>query len=259
MSFPVRVERYAIIPDTGGAGPVPRRLRRRARVAHPRLAGADERVPGADQVGAVRAGRRRRGRARPHRAGAPDGAERELVSKGSLTAPAGAEIRLRAPGSGGYGDPAARDRAAHRRRRRQRVRLAGGGRRRLWRSADRSAVRTARGTPSVRLAGKVALVTGGAAGLGLAYARRLLAEGARVVIADVADAAGALKRLDAGDAVHGCGPTSRCSPIASAWSTRRSGGSGASTSWSTTRRCSPRSSRSPSTRSPRPSGTGSWR
>jgi NAD(P)-dependent dehydrogenase (short-subunit alcohol dehydrogenase family) len=54
----------------------------------------------------------------------------------------------------------------------------------------------------VRLAGKVALVTGGAAGLGLAYARRLLAEGARVVIADVADAAGALKRLDAGDAVH---------------------------------------------------------
>jgi len=53
------------------------------------------------------------------RAGAPgrialasaDGAERELLSKGSLTAPAGAEIRLRAPGSGGYGDPAARARA----------------------------------------------------------------------------------------------------------------------------------------------------
>jgi len=54
----------------------------------------------------------------------------------------------------------------------------------------------------MRLAGKVALVTGGAAGLGLAYARRLLAEGARVVISDVADAAEALKRLDGGEAVH---------------------------------------------------------
>jgi len=54
----------------------------------------------------------------------------------------------------------------------------------------------------MRLTGKVALVTGGAAGLGLAYARRLLAEGARVVIADVADPADALKRLDGGAAVH---------------------------------------------------------
>ena len=54
----------------------------------------------------------------------------------------------------------------------------------------------------MRLAGKVVLITGGAAGLGFAYARRLLAEGARVVIADVADTAEALKRLDAGDAVH---------------------------------------------------------
>jgi len=53
-----------------------------------------------------------------------------------------------------------------------------------------------------RLAGKVAVVTGGAAGLGLAYARRLLAEGARVVIADVADATDALGRLDAPAATH---------------------------------------------------------
>ena len=56
---------------------------------------------------------------------------------------------------------------------------------------------------SARLDGKVAIVTGGAAGLGLAYARRFVAEGARVVIADVADAAGALKRLDAPDVTHG--------------------------------------------------------
>jgi NAD(P)-dependent dehydrogenase (short-subunit alcohol dehydrogenase family) len=53
-----------------------------------------------------------------------------------------------------------------------------------------------------RLAGKVAIVTGGAAGLGLAYARRFVAEGARVVIADVVDAADALKRLDAPAATH---------------------------------------------------------
>ncbi|HEU4367135.1 MAG TPA: glucose 1-dehydrogenase [Methylomirabilota bacterium] len=54
----------------------------------------------------------------------------------------------------------------------------------------------------MRLAGKVAIVTGGAAGLGLAYARRFVAEGARVLIADVVDAAAALKRLNAPDAVH---------------------------------------------------------
>ncbi|HEU5194678.1 MAG TPA: glucose 1-dehydrogenase [Methylomirabilota bacterium] len=53
-----------------------------------------------------------------------------------------------------------------------------------------------------RLEGKVTIVTGGAAGLGLAYARRFVAEGARVVIADVVDPAAALKRLDAPDVTH---------------------------------------------------------
>jgi NAD(P)-dependent dehydrogenase (short-subunit alcohol dehydrogenase family) len=56
---------------------------------------------------------------------------------------------------------------------------------------------------SGRLDGKVVIVTGGAAGLGFAYARRFVAEGARVVIADVADTADALKRLDAPDVAHG--------------------------------------------------------
>ena len=56
---------------------------------------------------------------------------------------------------------------------------------------------------SGRLDGKVVIVTGGAAGLGLAYARRFVAEGARVVIADVADTADALKRLDAPEVTHG--------------------------------------------------------
>jgi NAD(P)-dependent dehydrogenase (short-subunit alcohol dehydrogenase family) len=54
---------------------------------------------------------------------------------------------------------------------------------------------------STRLADRVIVVTGGAAGLGLAYARRFVAEGARVVIADVAEAAEALARLDA-DVTH---------------------------------------------------------
>src|SRR5438045_1153139 len=56
---------------------------------------------------------------------------------------------------------------------------------------------------TARLGGKVAIVTGGAAGLGLAYARRFVAEGAKVVIADVVDSAAALKRLDAPDTTLG--------------------------------------------------------
>jgi NAD(P)-dependent dehydrogenase (short-subunit alcohol dehydrogenase family) len=55
----------------------------------------------------------------------------------------------------------------------------------------------------MRLADKVAIVTGGAAGIGLAYARRFLAEGARVVIADVADPAAAAAKLGGGERVLG--------------------------------------------------------
>jgi 3alpha(or 20beta)-hydroxysteroid dehydrogenase len=52
---------------------------------------------------------------------------------------------------------------------------------------------------SSRLAGKVAIVTGGAQGQGAAIARAFVAEGAKVVIADVADEPGELlaKELDA--------------------------------------------------------------
>jgi len=50
---------------------------------------------------------------------------------------------------------------------------------------------------------KVAIVTGGAQGLGRAYARRLLTEGARVTIADIVDPTAAVAQLGAFDAVLG--------------------------------------------------------
>jgi NAD(P)-dependent dehydrogenase (short-subunit alcohol dehydrogenase family) len=48
-----------------------------------------------------------------------------------------------------------------------------------------------------RLAGKVALITGAASGLGRVAAERFAAEGARVVVADVSDASDALKAIAA--------------------------------------------------------------
>ena len=55
-----------------------------------------------------------------------------------------------------------------------------------------------------RLEGSAAVITGGAAGLGYAYARRFLEEGACVFIADITDPAAALGRLGAGDRAAGC-------------------------------------------------------
>src|SRR5262245_54091873 len=55
----------------------------------------------------------------------------------------------------------------------------------------------------MRLQGKGAVITGGAAGIGLQYAKRFLAEGARVVVADVADPIAAADKLGAADRVLG--------------------------------------------------------
>jgi len=53
--------------------------------------------------------------------------------------------------------------------------------------------------PTDRMAGRVALVTGGARGMGEAEARRLVAEGAEVVITDVLDAEGEALAAELGD------------------------------------------------------------
>jgi N-methylhydantoinase B len=110
MSFPVRVERYAIVRDSGGPGRfrggcgVERVWRILGQPAHASV--CLERTKSAPfGLAGGRAGA-------PGRIalGGPDGAERELVSKGAFTAAPDAQIHLRAPGAGGYGDPAARDR-----------------------------------------------------------------------------------------------------------------------------------------------------
>jgi NAD(P)-dependent dehydrogenase (short-subunit alcohol dehydrogenase family) len=53
----------------------------------------------------------------------------------------------------------------------------------------------------MRLDGKVAVITGGAAGIGFAYARRFIAEGARAVIGDVVDPEAAAATLGQPDRV----------------------------------------------------------
>src|SRR5690606_1001291 len=53
--------------------------------------------------------------------------------------------------------------------------------------------------PSDRMAGRVALVTGGARGMGASTVRRLVAEGAQVVITDVLDAEGEALAAELGE------------------------------------------------------------
>ena len=53
-----------------------------------------------------------------------------------------------------------------------------------------------------RVAGKVALISGGARGMGAAHARALVAEGAKVVIGDILDEEGAALAAELGDAAR---------------------------------------------------------
>jgi glucose 1-dehydrogenase len=81
------------------------------------------------------------------------------------------------------------------------IRFVASPRQQDWSRFDRETGRAGRNRRPVRmlLENKVAIVTGGAKGIGYAIARRFLEEGARVVIADTDDEAGpaAVDQLDA--------------------------------------------------------------
>lgn len=112
MSFPLRVEEYALVPDTGGAGKhrggtAARRSWRilnhdaqcttcceRTVTAPPGLAGGL--AGGAARIWLT----------------LPDGRQRPVTSKGAFIAPSGSLLTIDVPGSGGFGPPAERDRAA---------------------------------------------------------------------------------------------------------------------------------------------------
>ena len=59
---------------------------------------------------------------------------------------------------------------------------------------------TSTNTTGSRLAGKIALVSGGARGMGAAFGRAMVAQGARVMLADVLDAPGEALAAELGDA-----------------------------------------------------------
>lgn len=58
--------------------------------------------------------------------------------------------------------------------------------------------------PTPNLSGKVALVTGGAVGIGAHYAKALAGAGARVIVADIVDASAVLKELKAIECAPEC-------------------------------------------------------
>ena len=87
----------------------------------------------------------------------------------------------------------------------------------------------------MRLAGKIAIVTGAASGFGEGIARKFVAEGAKVIVADRdGDGARAGRRRARRRPPSACAPMSPGPPTSRRWSRRRSSASAASTSWSTT-------------------------
>jgi N-methylhydantoinase B len=109
MSFPVRVEYYEIIADSGGAG------KYRGGCAARRA----WRILGNDAQAAVCCERTKSppfglaggkaGTPMRIRLETPDGASRELISKGGFTAPSESRVLFEVPGSGGYGAPGDRN------------------------------------------------------------------------------------------------------------------------------------------------------
>jgi len=110
MSFPLRVEEYSLIPDSGGAGKFRGGLgvRRVWRVleyqAHAAVC-CERTVTPPFGLDGGEAGFPAKLELIPPRSNA-----RKLTSKGGFLAPAGSLVVVEAPGSGGFGPPAARDR-----------------------------------------------------------------------------------------------------------------------------------------------------
>ena len=113
MSFPLRVDCYELIPDSGGQGKYRGGLgARRAWTVLEKTARATvcmERTK-SPPFGVSGGGSGRLGKATLR---LPNGTEQSLPSKGAFDVPAGGQVILEAPGSGGYGDEAERDQAAN--------------------------------------------------------------------------------------------------------------------------------------------------
>ena len=112
MSFPLRVEEYSLVPDSGGAGTFRgglgvRRVWRVLRRASHASVCCERTVTPPFGLDGGKAGGAARLLLVP-----PRGNARRLNSKGGFQAPADALVVVEAPGSGGYGPPAQRDRAA---------------------------------------------------------------------------------------------------------------------------------------------------
>jgi N-methylhydantoinase B len=112
MSFPLRVEEYSIVPDSGGAGRyrgglgVRRVWRVLERQAHAAVCCERSVTPPFGLAGGLPGAPARLELIAPH------SNARTLNSKGGFLAPAGSLVVMEAPGSGGYGPPDQRDRAA---------------------------------------------------------------------------------------------------------------------------------------------------
>ena len=112
MSFPLRVEEYSLVPDSGGAGTyrgglgVRRVWRVLGNQAHAAVCCERTVTPAFGLDGGLA------GAAAKLELIAPRSNARRLTSKGGFLAPAGSLVVMEAPGSGGYGPPSGRDRAA---------------------------------------------------------------------------------------------------------------------------------------------------
>jgi N-methylhydantoinase B len=108
MSFPLRVDFYELIPDSGGKGKYRGGLgARRGWTVLGETARATvcmERTK-SPPFGIAGGGAGTPGKATLR---LPDGSERSLPSKGAFDVPAGGQVILEAPGSGGYGDASSR-------------------------------------------------------------------------------------------------------------------------------------------------------